>query len=57
MSFNEFTKEYSSEKVNVIVSFLAMLELVKQGIIDANQDKTFGDINMENKNVSIPRYN
>jgi segregation and condensation protein A len=57
MSFNEFTKEHKQEKVNVIVSFLAMLELVKQGIIDANQDKNFGDINMETKKLSIPRYN
>lgn len=57
MSFNEFTKEHKQEKVNVIVSFLAMLELVKQGIIDVNQDKSFGDINMETKKLSIPRYN
>lgn len=57
MSFNEFTKEHKQEKVNVIVSFLAMLELVKQGIIDVNQDRNFGDINMETKKLSIPRYN
>jgi segregation and condensation protein A len=57
MSFTDFTKEHKEEKVNIIVSFLAMLELVKQGVIDVTQDKNFGDINMETKNVSIPRYN
>ncbi|KKR45984.1 MAG: Segregation and condensation protein A, partial [Parcubacteria group bacterium GW2011_GWA2_40_14] len=33
MSFKDFAKVDKAEKVSVIVSFLAMLELVKQGII------------------------
>ncbi len=33
-----------AEKVNVIVSFLAMLELVKQGIIHVRQETEFTDI-------------
>ncbi len=32
MSFKEFTKAHAAERVDIIVSFLAMLELVKQGI-------------------------
>ena len=57
MSFKEFSKEHKAEKVNVIVSFLAMLELVKQGTIHAEQHDTFGDIHMETKQIGVPRYN
>jgi segregation and condensation protein A len=57
MSFKEFSGMGKVEKVNVIVSFLAMLELVKQGIIEVNQRDKFEDIHMETKNVSIPSYN
>lgn len=50
MNFKEFagqavTKE---EKVFVIVGFLAMLELVKQGIVNVIQDNNFKDIIIEN---------
>jgi segregation and condensation protein A len=57
MSFKEFTKAHKEEKVNVIVSFLAMLELVKQGIIHVNQEATYGDIHMETNEIGVPRYN
>lgn len=57
MSFKEFAGEHKKERVNVIVGFLAMLELVKQGVIHASQDETFGDIHMETKSVGVPRYN
>lgn len=56
MSFKEFTKEHKENRVNVIVSFLAMLELVKQGIVNATQEKNFDDIHMETKDVGVPRY-
>lgn len=56
MSFKDFSGEHKHERVNVIVSFLAMLELVKQGTIHATQDATFGDIQMETKSVGVPRY-
>ena len=56
MSFKDFAGVGKTEKVNVIVSFLAMLELVKQGIIQVRQDKSFHDIEIENQTVSIPRY-
>ncbi len=57
MSFKEFSGEHKHERVNVIVSFLAMLELVKQGTIHVSQEATFGDIHMETKTVGVPRYN
>jgi segregation and condensation protein A len=56
MSFKEFTKDHKENRVNVIVSFLAMLELVKQGIMHVSQDSAFGDIQMETKEVTLPRY-
>jgi segregation and condensation protein A len=63
MSFKEFSRSTSSgqagtreERVNVIVSFLAMLELVKQGIINVRQDRDFHDIEIETQAVSTPRY-
>ncbi len=44
------------ERINVIVSFLAMLELVKQGIIRVNQESEFDDIEMENDRAGVPTY-
>lgn len=52
MSFKEFT---AGEKREVIVGFLALLELVKQGIIKATQEES-GDIVMEADAVSTPRF-
>ena len=56
MSFKQFTAEHKGEKVNIIVSFLAMLELVKQGVLNVSQNYTFADIEMETKEVGVPRY-
>lgn len=56
VSFSEFSKLGKTEKVNVIVSFLAMLELVKQEIISVTQRSHFEDIEMESKDVGLPRY-
>jgi segregation and condensation protein A len=56
MSFREFSRFGKEDKVNVIVSFLAMLELVKQGIINVTQDGHFKDIHMETEEVGVPRY-
>jgi segregation and condensation protein A len=56
LSFKEFAKSHE-QKVEVIVGFLAMLELVKQGAIDVVQHKRFDDIHMEAQDaVSVPRY-
>ena len=56
MSFREFSKGDRENKVHVIVSFLAMLELVKQGIISVAQEKHFEDIIMETEALETPRY-
>lgn len=56
MSFREFSGAHKGDRVNVIVSFLAMLELVKQGVIDVTQEKHFDDIHMETEQIGVPRY-
>jgi len=53
LSFKEFSKSGSSEnkkeqKIYAIVSFLALLELVRQGLIDVIQDGQFDDIQISN---------
>lgn len=55
ISFKEFAAS-KEDKVNVIVGFLAMLELVKQGVIHVSQEGTFDDIHMETKELGVPRY-
>jgi len=56
MSFKEFSGMGKADRVNVIVSFLAMLELVKQGIIEVSQENKFDDIKMETRQVGVPTY-
>ena len=57
MSFHEFANVKKEEKVNVIISFLAMLELVKQGVIHVMQEQKFDDIKMETAaEIGVPRY-
>ncbi len=60
VSFHEFSGKNKTvtkeEKVEVIVSFLAMLELVKQGVIDVMQEMQHGDIKMETQDIATPRY-
>ena len=56
MSFKEFSNFGKAEKVNIIVGFLAMLELVRQGAIEAQQEAKFGDINMQTNNFGTPKY-
>lgn len=55
LSFKEFSAG-STEKVEVIVSFLALLELVKQGAVDALQHGAFDDIRITNTSAAMPRY-
>jgi segregation and condensation protein A len=55
MSFTEFAGE-AKERVEVIVSFLALLELVKQGSVDAEQHGTFSDIRITNTVTGVPQY-
>ena len=52
MSFREFSGGNKAEKVVVIVGFLAMLDLVRQGMIHANQDEDKGEIIIERLEVT-----
>ena len=45
-----FTRE---EKVVAIVGFLAMLELVRQGVVDATQEMNSGDIIIERMEIDV----
>lgn len=56
LSFKDFAGS-AKEKVEVIVSFLALLELVKQGAVAAEQFDTYGDIRISHTSTnSAPRY-
>lgn len=56
LSFKEFTGD-TKEKVDIIVSFLALLELVKQGAVATEQFVPHGDIKITNtKPISTPNY-
>jgi segregation and condensation protein A len=64
LSFKEFSKDnkdpstgFGAGKIEVIVSFLALLELVKQGAVAAEQFDTHGDIRISHTaSTSVPRY-
>ncbi len=56
LSFKDFAGS-AKEKVEVIVSFLALLELVKQGAVAAEQYDTYGDIRISHTaSASVPHY-
>ncbi|MGB4076865.1 MAG: segregation/condensation protein A, partial [Minisyncoccia bacterium] len=55
MSFKEFSLD-TKERVEVIVSFLALLELVKQGAVDVLQHRNFDDIRITNTSTETPKY-
>jgi segregation and condensation protein A len=55
MSFSEFAGD-AKDRIEVIVSFLALLELVKQGAMDAAQHDTFADIRITNTAPATPSY-
>jgi len=56
MSFREFAGVGREEKVNIIVGFLAMLELVKQGMIAVTQSAHGEDIQIETNILVTPQY-
>ncbi len=58
LSFREFSGhgKPGAAKRDIVVSFLALLELVKQGIIRATQNEPFSDITLEGSSVSTPSY-
>ena len=56
-SFKEFTQSQGAlnqeeAKVHIIVSFLAMLELVREGIIDVIQNNSFEDIEINKQEIT-----
>ncbi len=55
LSFKDFAGS-AKEKVEVIVSFLALLELVKQGAVAAEQFENYGDIRISHTGTGVPRY-
>lgn len=55
ISFKVLNKEHKERK-NVIISFLAILELIKLGNVDANQQDIFEDILIESRDPSVPNY-
>lgn len=54
--FKEFTNSSRMGRGEIIVGFLAVLELVKQGVVMARQSSHFEDIEIERDTVDIPRY-
>lgn len=44
MKFKDYTNQFAGDKKSIIVSFLGLLELVKQGTVDAEQGELFEDI-------------
>ena len=48
-----FTKE---EKIFTVISFLAILELIRTGVLTADQDETFGDMNITRNNTQELHY-
>ncbi len=61
-SFTQFTRYKKGvaipkeERVEIIVSFLAMLELVKQGVVLVTQHEDHGDIDIETQALQTPQY-
>jgi len=53
-SFKDFVA--SKERAHVIVGFLAVLELFKQGSILVQQEKHFHDITIERGTIDTPKY-
>ncbi|MBI2482330.1 MAG: segregation/condensation protein A [Candidatus Vogelbacteria bacterium] len=56
LKFSDYIGGNKVERVNVIVSFLGMLELVKQGVVDVKQELNFAEIELETRSTKVPRY-
>lgn len=46
----------SEEKDGLIVSFLALLELVRQEVVHVRQESKFADIDIETEQMNVPAY-
>jgi segregation and condensation protein A len=53
-TFSSMTK--GNERMEAIVSFLALLELVKRGTISVTQSNNFEEIEVKNDTLHTPRY-
>ncbi len=53
--FKDFTGD-SKERGTIIVGFLAVLEMVKQGLVMVNQSAHFEEIHIERESGSVPKY-
>ena len=53
--FSDFVAK-TSERTEIILGFLALLELVKRGSITVCQDNSFSDIQIETQQCVVPRY-
>ncbi|MDP3661783.1 MAG: segregation/condensation protein A [bacterium] len=57
LGFRDFAGALGAKaKKEIIVSFLAMLELIRRGAIRVTQEKHFDDILMETEQVGVPKY-
>jgi segregation and condensation protein A len=56
LSFREFAQHDKAERVEVIVSFLAVLQLVKDDVISVQQKQHFDDIHLESNSPGPPSY-
>jgi chromatin segregation and condensation protein Rec8/ScpA/Scc1 (kleisin family) len=54
ISFSTFSE--NGERGNVIVGFLAVLELIKRGMVMVRQEARFADFDIEREGVDTPRY-
>lgn len=55
LTFKEFAGD-AKERHTVIVGFLAVLEMVKQGMVMAHQASRFHDIEIEGQGSGVPKY-
>jgi segregation and condensation protein A len=56
VTFREFNRGGRENKLNTIVLFLAMLELVRQGVIRVEQEALHDDIYMKSDKIGVPVY-
>jgi segregation and condensation protein A len=55
LTFKEFTGN-TSEKTTIVVGFLAVLEMVKQGGVLVSQSGRFHEIEIERESAGVPKY-
>ncbi|MBC7982012.1 segregation/condensation protein A [Candidatus Parcubacteria bacterium] len=53
----ENEEEFREHKRHIALSFLALLELIKQNMILANQNELFEEIDLQSTKVNTPTYN